>query len=98
MVDLDKTDQDVRDMAKMNDKLIDIFIEDIKDDYSEKTIKSYRKALTLYLNEFLAYRLISIFNLEASSVGELYMHGSSLTETKRVQRSMAKLYTYLFIY
>lgn len=82
-------------MVKLNDELLDIFIEGIKDEYSGKTIKSYKNALLIYLNQFLAFRLISVFNYEASSVDQMYIHGSSMTQTKQVQRSMSKLYSFL---
>jgi len=93
--DLSKIDQKVQKISKLNNELIDIFVESIKDDYSEKTLKSYRGALQLYLNQFLAYRFKTIFNVEASSVGELYSHGSSMTETKRVQRTLSRFYKFL---
>jgi len=93
--DLDKVDKQVKKISKLNSELIDSFINDVKDDYSEKMVKSYHKALSLYLNEFLSYRFITLFDIEASSVGELYLHGSSMTEVKRVQRSMSKFYKFL---
>lgn len=93
--DLDRTDEVVQQMVKLNDELLDIFIEGIKDEYSEKTIKSYKNALLIYLNQFLAFRLISVFNYGASSVDQMYIHGSSMTQTKQVQRSMSKLYSFL---
>lgn len=93
--DLSKVDKKVQEIQKLNNELIDAFINNVKDDYSEKTLKAYQNALKLYLNEFMAFRFETVFNDEASSVGELYSHGSSLTETKRVQRSMSRFYKFL---
>ncbi|GEO65198.1 DUF6933 domain-containing protein [Companilactobacillus nantensis] len=93
--DLSESDKKVQEISKFNNELIDAFIENVKDDYSEKTLKQYKNSLDLYLNQFLAYRFITLFNMEASSVGELYNHGSSMTETKRVQRSLGRLYKFL---
>ncbi|HIY94016.1 DUF6933 domain-containing protein [Companilactobacillus sp. HBUAS56275] len=95
---LEDFDKIVQQMTELNDELINIFVEDVKNEYSEKTIKSYKSSLKFYLNEYLAFRMISIFNREASSVDGLYMYGSSRTRTKLVQRSMAKLYTFLSKY
>ena len=93
--DYAKIDRQIAKIGKWNDELIVSFSGYIKDDYSEKTVKSYQKTLTFYLNEYLAYHFNSIFDYDASTVGDLYLHGSSMTETKRVQRSMNKFYQFL---
>jgi len=92
---VDKMDSAVKKMIKLNNEMINSFMESIQDDYSEKTLKSYRNTLTFYLNEYLSYHLTNVFQREASSVGELYLHGSSMTEVKRVQRSKGKFYKFL---
>lgn len=93
--DLEKVEHQVEKIQKLNSELISSFVDDVKDQYSEKMVKSYRQALLLYLNEYLSNQFITAFDREASSVGELYLHGSSMTEVKRVQRSMAKFYKFL---
>lgn len=93
--DYTKLDRQIAKIGKLNDELIASFIAHIQDDYSEKTIKSYKKTLTFYMNEYLAYHFESIFDDEASDVGDLYLHGSSMTETKRVQKCLNKFYQFL---
>lgn len=93
--DYTKFDRQIEKIGKLNDELITSFIDYIKDDYSEKTVKSYQKSLTFYLNEYLAYHFENVFDYDASAVGDLYLHGSSMTETKRVQRTMNKFYQFL---
>ncbi|KRO00594.1 DUF6933 domain-containing protein [Companilactobacillus kimchiensis] len=93
--DLDEVDHRIKKFQKLNNELIASFIDSIQDDYSEKMLKSYQKSLELYLNEYLAHRYITVFNREAAAVGEMYLHGSSISEVKRIQRSMSKLYKFL---
>lgn len=93
--DLSKIDRKIKRFGELNNELIDSFIENVKEDYSEKTLKSYRSTLIFYLNECLAYHFMTAFQLEAASIGDLYLHGSSMTEVKRVQRSMGKFYQFL---
>jgi len=93
--DLKKVEQQVAKIRKLNSELISSFTDDVKDQYSEKMVKSYHQALLLYLNEYLSNQFITAFDREASAVGELYLHGSSMTEVKRVQRSMGKFYKFL---
>ncbi|MFH5811555.1 DUF6933 domain-containing protein [Companilactobacillus sp. FL22-1] len=93
--DYEKIDQQIITIGNLNDELIASFSDYLKDDYSKKTVKSHQNMLKLYLNEYLAYHLKTLFDDDASSVGDLYFHGSSMTEVKQVQRSMNKLYQFL---
>lgn len=93
--DLSKIDRKIKKIGELNNELIDSFIDSVKNDYSEKTLKSYRSTLVFYLDEYLAYHFTTAFDRDAASIGELYLHGSSMTEVKRVQRSMGKFYQFL---
>ncbi|MQS76097.1 DUF6933 domain-containing protein [Companilactobacillus halodurans] len=93
--DLDQSDNAVEKIRRLNNQLIDSFIQSVKGDYAEKTVKSYENSLKLYLNEYLAFRFITVFNYESDNVSDLYLHGSSMQEVKRVQKSMVKFYQFL---
>lgn len=89
-----KLDQRNADFQKLNNELIKDFLKSSESQYSSKTVKNYKNMLELYLNEFLAYRSISCFNPESSSIGELFIHGSTITEVKNVQKAMGKFYQF----
>jgi len=93
--DPDKLDRKVMAIGKLNDELIDAFITNVHDSYSEKTLKEYQKSLKFYLNEYLAFYFITVFNDEASGISKLYRHGVSMTETKRTKRSLSRFYKFL---
>lgn len=82
-------------IQRVNRELIAAFIQFAQTKYAAKTVKSYQQALDFYLNEYLANRLVTVLDDDAAEVGDLYLHGGSLTECKRVQRTMKKFYQFL---
>jgi len=78
-----------------NQQLITAFMESVAEDYSAKTLKTYRGDLLFYLNEYLVGHLLTVVSEDAANVAELYEHGSSMTAVKRIRRTMSKFYKFL---
>lgn len=92
---LEQTDQAIQKIQDQNNQLLDLFISDIQQDYSDKTIRRYKNNLQFYLNEWAAYRLSTIANLENASINELLYHGSSETEVRNIKAALKQLLRYL---
>ncbi|MBB1078908.1 hypothetical protein H5S09_09745 [Limosilactobacillus sp. STM2_1] len=88
-------DQATSKIQTLNNQLLDIFLNDIRGEYSSKTIKSYEGNLKFYLNEWLAYNLQAFFDFNSADVEELLYHGSSRNEIKNIERALKRLMHYL---
>lgn len=92
----DGVDNAIQQIQDANNQLLDLFLADAKHNYSTKTIRRYRDNLQFYLNEWVAYRLSTIFNLDIqTSVDELEFHGVGKTERTNIKASLKKLAKYL---
>lgn len=92
----DGVDNAIQQIQDANNRLLDLFLADAKHNYSTKTIRRYRDNLQFYLNEWVAYRLSTIFNLDIqTSVDELEFHGVGKTERTNIKASLKKLAKYL---
>ena len=92
----DGVDNAIQQIQDANNRLLDLFLADAKHNYSTKTIRRYRDNLQFYLNEWVAYRLSTIFNLDIqTSVDELEFHGVGKTERTNIKASLQKLAKYL---
>lgn len=92
----DGVDNAIQQIQDANNQLLDLFLADAKRNSSTRTIRRYRDNLQFYLNEWVAYRLSTIFNLDIqTSVDELEFHGVGKTERTNIKASLKKLAKYL---
>ena len=63
----DEVDNVIQQIQDANNQLLDLFLVDVKSNYSAKTVRRYRDNLRFYLNEWAAYRLSTIFNIYVHS-------------------------------
>lgn len=93
--DAKRLDQAAAKIRRLNQPLIAAFIASISDDYTAKTVDRYLKDLRFYLNEYLSYHLLTVVNEDAANIGEPLLHGTSLSQTKRLRSTMGKFYKFL---
>lgn len=92
----DEIDNAIQRIQDANNQLLDLFFADAKHNYSVRTVRRYRDNLQFYLNEWAAYHLSTIFNLDIqTSVDELEFHGVGKTERTNIKSSLKKLAKYL---
>lgn len=89
-------DNAIQQIQDANNQLLDLFLADAKRNSSTRTIRRYRDNLQFYLNEWVAYRLSTLFNLDVrTSIDELEFHGVGKTERTNIKASLQKLAKYL---
>lgn len=92
----DGVDNAIQQIQDANNQLLDLFLADAKRNSSTRTIRRYRDNLQFYLNEWVAYRLSTLFNLDVrTSIDELEFHGVGKTERTNIKASLQKLAKYL---
>lgn len=95
ILDDKKFDAELEHLQKLNEQLINDFINDKQNEVSKKTLNRYRDRLLFFLNEFLAPRMVTIFDEAACDLEEPLYHGFSLNEMKQTRASLKKLYQFL---
>lgn len=93
--DLEELDKLTAQIQAANTTLLENFDQALTGEVSAKTKTSYLRELTFYLNEFLAYRYVTILDDDAAGVDELLLHGVSVTEAKRIRTALRRLYRLL---
>lgn len=89
-------DRQLSKLQQLNEALISAFIQSEKDQLSQRTLNRHQDRLTLFLNEYLAYQMETIFSDNAYDLEAPLSKGFSLNEMKQTRTAMKKLNQFLF--